>query len=277
MELCRCASKLWLPNKRMDGINRYFEPNRLDGLSIYSQPEALYVDGTNQMLADANMGGHNIKNLATATLPDEAVTFGQMTTALSTKADDTTVVHKAGAETITGVKTFDGATFINGTMTRGSNSFTAKQHVKSEIYPSLLANITIPAGSNWTPIATIPFSRSSSRARLFITVDINYTVGGSATDRIISRLVYDASPVGGGQSVICSKIQYWDGAGGGGTRSSTIFPLCGSYLMVESTVNIIIEVYTVNCNDSVTFFNNSGFPGTYPGVTICKIDEYFEP
>jgi hypothetical protein len=255
----------------MDGINRYFEPNTLDGLNQFDVKESLYIDGTNAMIADADMGGHNVKNVATATAADEAVNLGQL------QSTDALVVHKAGSETITGVKTFDGATFINGTMTRGSNSFTAKQHVKSEIYPSLLANITIPAGSNWTPIATIPFSRSSSRARLFITVDINYYVGGSATDRIISRLVYDASPVGGGQSVICSKIQYWDDANGGGTRSSTIFPLCGSYLMVESTVNIIIEVYTVNCNDNVTFFNNSGFPGTYPGVTICKIDEYFEP
>lgn len=125
----------------MDGINRYFEPNRLDGLSIYRTPEALYVDGTNQMLADADLGGHNIKNLADATNPDEAVNLGQMDNALTLKADttyvnaqlalkadttyvdaqlalkadDSTVVHKANAETITGVKQFNALpiTYVN--------------------------------------------------------------------------------------------------------------------------------------------------------------------
>lgn len=129
----------------MDGIDRYFEPNTLDGLSIYETPEALLVDGSNAMQADANMGGHYVKNVADATDPDQAVNLGQFITELdlkadltyvndelalkadltyvndqlalkadlsyvnaqlATKADDSTVVHKTGDESIGGIKTF---------------------------------------------------------------------------------------------------------------------------------------------------------------------------
>lgn len=91
----------------MDGIDRYFQPNTLDGLSIYETPEALLVDGSNAMQADADMGGHNVKNVATAVNADEAVNLGQFNAALAGKADDSLVVHKANAETITGIKTFN--------------------------------------------------------------------------------------------------------------------------------------------------------------------------
>ena len=78
----------------MDGINRYFQPNTLDGLSIYDTilpGEPLYVDGSNAMQADADMGNHNVKNVATATANDEAVNLGQVNTALAGKADLTYV------------------------------------------------------------------------------------------------------------------------------------------------------------------------------------------
>jgi fructose-specific component phosphotransferase system IIB-like protein len=98
----------------MDGIDRYFNPNTLDGISIYSVDEALLVDGSNAMQADADMGGHNVKNVADATAPDEAINLGQFSTAIAGKADITYVnaqdalrVLKAG-DSMTGDLTMGG-------------------------------------------------------------------------------------------------------------------------------------------------------------------------
>lgn len=63
----------------MDGIIRYYEPLTLDGLSNFpSSPDSLHVAGDNQMLADANIGGHKLINVANGVLPTDAATIGQL-------------------------------------------------------------------------------------------------------------------------------------------------------------------------------------------------------
>lgn len=65
----------------LEGISSYFQPLSLDGLDSFTQSvqdNALLVDGSNQMLADLNMGQHNIKRVADALTTDEAVNLGQL-------------------------------------------------------------------------------------------------------------------------------------------------------------------------------------------------------
>jgi len=96
----------------MDGIDRYIQPNTLDGLSYFDAPESLFIDGSNQMLADLDMGGHNIKNMADATDPDQAMTFGQYSAGV------------AGFATVTYVNTQDALRVLKaGDVMGGSLSF----------------------------------------------------------------------------------------------------------------------------------------------------------
>ena len=104
----------------IDGINQYFIPNTLDGLNPITtevNASALLIDGTNSMLADIDAGGHRVKNLQAGLASDEAVNVGQ----LAGYALDSTVVHLAGTETITGNKTFAGTLSAGQVYATGSS------------------------------------------------------------------------------------------------------------------------------------------------------------
>lgn len=70
----------------IDGQLQYFNPNTLDGLNPVSQEiisNALLIDGTNSMLADLDMNGHQIVNLQAGVAPNDAVNVGQFTSGLA--------------------------------------------------------------------------------------------------------------------------------------------------------------------------------------------------
>lgn len=72
----------------LDNMSLYYQPNTLDGLSGVAEQiagDALLVDGTNMMIADLNMNFHNIKNLQTPTLDDEAATKGYVDVNVDTR------------------------------------------------------------------------------------------------------------------------------------------------------------------------------------------------
>lgn len=68
----------------IDGTYSYYLPPTLDGLTPIDElsNDYLRLDGTSLMQGDLDMNTHNIKNLADATAPDEAINLGQLTTTL---------------------------------------------------------------------------------------------------------------------------------------------------------------------------------------------------
>lgn len=95
---------------------RFYIPNTLDGIDILTEnitSNALLIDGTNFMLADLDAGGHNVKNMANAVALDDAVTLGQLNTALGNYVDLTTNQTIGGTKTFSNQVNFNGATKTN--------------------------------------------------------------------------------------------------------------------------------------------------------------------
>lgn len=92
--------------------------NTLDNLppeSSMNDASYLRRDGTNDMEADLDLGGHNINNLDIATTNDQAVNLGQLNTSLSNYVDLTT------NQTIGGTKLFYTAPALSGLVVIGRN------------------------------------------------------------------------------------------------------------------------------------------------------------
>ena len=102
----------------LSGFESYY-PNTLSNLPPYSdfnQSTYLAIDGSNNMIADLDMGNHNIKNLATAISNDEAVNLGQLNTKLLGYVNLTT------NQTIGGIKRFYDITTGDGIIALGRTS-----------------------------------------------------------------------------------------------------------------------------------------------------------
>lgn len=246
----------------MDGINRYFEPNRLDGLSIYSTPEALLVDGTNQMLADANLGGHNIKNLATAVNPDEAVNLGQVNTALALKADNSTVVHITGNESIAGNKTF------TDKLIRGANSYNAGEYVQSQFGPFNVDSFSINGDQGFTNIGSKTVSVKTTNAKLHIMVDMSYYITGSNSDQVKARLRTNTG------SILAVTYQNYGGSSGSGTRSNTLFPLVGSTTTTSSSFTFYVDISTTYLSSSDRWGFDLNVESDGPAKNFYRVDEF---
>ena len=105
----------------LSNIDRYYIPNTLDGIDVLTEnieTTALLVDGTNQMLADLNAGGFNVKNVATATTADEAINLGQLNTSLGNYVDLTST------QTIGGSKIFSNQVVLNNGATCNNKNIT---------------------------------------------------------------------------------------------------------------------------------------------------------
>lgn len=99
----------------LNGQPSYNQPLTLNGLNAFDTglQDALLVDGSNMMLAPANMGGHNINNLSPATTSAQAVTLGQLASGLSGYVTLDTAQNVTGAKTFTQRVDFSGATKTN--------------------------------------------------------------------------------------------------------------------------------------------------------------------
>lgn len=289
----------------MDGINRYFQPNTLDGLSIYDSilpGEPLYVDGSNAMQADADMGGHNVKNVATATTIDEAVNLGQVNTALAAKADVTYVntqdnlrVLKAGdtmtgalamsgnkitglaagttngdavryeqltgltanlvtlntAQTITASKTFTGVLttgVIQRTVFHGGEIMTFSEPIITPV------QLVFPPGvAGWQTIFTFSYTPrvGSQNPHALFYVDTPYFMTGDGTDIFYVR-IQAVSPTL--TTILRTRHQFFLNGGGGGTRSSSLFPFTASFFAPIQGTTYTIQVQVNNgTNDTIRF------------------------
>jgi hypothetical protein len=98
---------------------RFYIPNTLDGIDILTEnitSNALLVDGSNFMMADLDAGGHNVKNVATATALDDAVPLGQLNNTLSNYVDLTTTQTIGGSKSFSNQVNFNGTTKTNLTL-----------------------------------------------------------------------------------------------------------------------------------------------------------------
>ena len=79
-------------------------------------------DGRAAATGDFNMGTHKVQNLGNGTMSTDAVNKGQMDTGLAVKANNNTVVHLTGDESISGIKSFSNETrlgFVDSAGERG--------------------------------------------------------------------------------------------------------------------------------------------------------------
>ena len=105
----------------------------------------------------------------------------------------------------------------------GAGAFTAGQTIKTTLWSASDMGFTTTynnATNTYATIASKTYSPASASSYIFVEVYARYYVNGAGDDSFFSQLTWNSSE-------FAAQRQYWANAGGGGTRSSTLFPLAG--------------------------------------------------
>jgi hypothetical protein len=223
------------------GDGRYVsiaDPNTITGAKTFSQP--------------ITMSSVKITGLAAGTVASDAVRYDQLT------GVDAGCVHIAGTETITGSKTFNASTTFNALVNRADASFREGECVRA-YFPTITAvNLSVAKDLDYTTIFKFSYTATlATNRRTKFTINSQYYVGGSSSlgsagDRIQVRLRHTSTT-----AVIWVNTQGWQNAGGGGTRTGTLFPIIlsrfnaleGEYTVDIRTIDSDDAFYLENYND----------------------------
>jgi hypothetical protein len=114
-----------------------------------------------------------------------------------------------------------GALTVSGPINQ--SNYNAGDVIKATIWSASdmsFASTYTQATNSYTTIASKSYTPASSSSYLFFEVYARYYVNGAAEDSFFSQLTWN-------NIEIAAQRQYWSNGAGGGTRSSTLFPIAG--------------------------------------------------
>ena len=104
--------------------------------------------------------------------------------------------------------------------------------------------LNLAAGTH--QVASYSYTPVSTNSRIIVEYQANYIISGFNSDIFLSNIVIDGTTV-------AKREQYFNDNTGGGTRSSTIFPISGSTTNNQNTTARSIVIRLVVTSDSVDF------------------------
>jgi hypothetical protein len=137
----------------------------------------------------------------------------------------------------------------------GAGAYTAGQHVKTTIWNASemgFSSTYTQSTNSYTTIASKSYSPGSSSSYIFFEVYARYAINGAAEDSFISQLTWNGIEIG-------IQRQYWSNASGGGTRSSTLFPLTGRVTNSGGTFTLAINARRDSSDDTLQVYADNAF------------------
>lgn len=116
-----------------------------------------------------------------------------------------------------------------------------------------LLNHIAPSSISSGVIASYSYTPKSNNSKIIVDYSEYYEITGNATgggDTAVSNIVVDDT------NIIAKRVQKHLEAVGGGTRGSTIFPICGAIVNTELGARKI-DIKLVSSTDPVTFYKGS--------------------
>ena len=143
---------------------------------------------------------------------------------------------------------------ISGSL--GTGSYTAGQHIRTTIWSAsdMGFTSTYNNGSNtYAAIASKTYTPASASSYIFVEVYARYYVNGAAEDSFFSQLTWNGNE-------FAAQRQYWANASGGGTRSSTLFPLAGRITNGSTTgYTLAINARRDSADDTLSVYADGAF------------------
>lgn len=137
----------------------------------------------------------------------------------------------------------------------GAGAYTAGQHVKTTIWNASemgFSSTYTQSTNSYTTIASKSYSPGSSSSYIFFEVYARYAINGAAEDSFISQLTWNGIEIG-------IQRQYWSNGSGGGTRSSTLFPLTGRVTNSGGTFTLAINARRDSSDDTLQVYADNAF------------------
>jgi hypothetical protein len=106
--------------------------------------------------------------------------------------------------------------------------------------------------TTYANIASVSYTPLSNSSYILFEVYSRYFVSGAADDSFFSQLTWNGIEIG-------FQRQYWANNAGGGTRSSTLFPLAGRVINSGGTFTLAINAKRDTSDDTLTVYADSGF------------------
>ena len=147
-----------------------------------------------------------------------------------------------------------GALGTSGTITPGA--YTAGQHIKTTIWSASDMSFTstyTQSTATYSTIASKTYTPASSSSYLFVEVYARYYVNGAAEDSFFSQLTWNGIE-------FAAQRQYWANGSGGGTRSSTLFPLAGRITIASPTgYTLAVNARRDSADDTLSVYADGAF------------------
>jgi len=137
----------------------------------------------------------------------------------------------------------------------GAGAFTAGQHVKTTIWTAGEMGFTstyTQSTNSYTTIASKSYSPGSSSSYIFFEVYARYSINGAAEDSFLSQLTWNGIEIG-------IQRQYWSNAAGGGSRSSTLFPLTGRVTNSGGAFTLAVNARRDSSDDTLQVYADNAF------------------
>jgi hypothetical protein len=143
---------------------------------------------------------------------------------------------------------------ISGSL--GVGSYTAGQHIKTTIWNASDMGFTTTCSigiSSYVTIASKTYTPASSSSYIFVEVYARYYINGAGDDSFFSQLTWAGNE-------FAAQRQYWANSGGGGTRSSTLFPLAGRITNTSPTgYTLAINARRDSADDTLQVYADGAF------------------
>lgn len=143
-----------------------------------------------------------------------------------------------------------GNLLVSGTIS--AMQYSPGQIIKTFMFSNVDLNQSVDpiSGGTTETIFTFNYTPTSANSHLLLEYQTIYTFAGSNGDNMSAKMY-----VAGGE--ISSTYQHWIDAEGGGSRSSSIFPIVGRYTNSSTSAKIIRVDLINSTDDTVTVQSNN--------------------
>ena len=163
------------------------------------------------------------------------------------------IVNNAYSSTLFSL-TDSGNLSISGTI--GAGAYTAGQHIKTTVWSASDMGFTTTytqSTATYSTIASKTYTPASVSSYIFVEVYARYYLNGAAEDSFFSQLTWNGNE-------FAAQRQYWANASGGGTRSSTLFPLAGRITNGSLTgYTLAINARRDSADDTLSVYADGAF------------------
>jgi hypothetical protein len=150
--------------------------------------------------------------------------------------------------------TDDGGLIVAGAITPGA--YTVGQTIKTTFWSAADMGFTSTYSqgtATYSTIASKTYTPASSSSYIFVEVYARYYVNGAAEDSFFSQLTWNGAE-------FAAQRQYWTSAVGGGTRSSTLFPLAGRITIASPTgYTLAVNARRDSADDTLQVYADNAF------------------